>query len=190
MDKPGVKRYKIGKNGESAIIDRYNSILVLFKWFTTHDLDFGAYYEAAGNRRGFLYCNDEGDLKAFPKILYGDAGVHGYPEPYSVEQLRIDRDGEIERIRLMCFSFDYFSGDDPIPFHEIDMMVEIYVYDKIGAIYEIVPAFTGTGNCACLATIENIGETGVKIINEDRTGSFDFKSIKSMDEVMDFTRDF
>ena len=189
MQKPDNKRITIKEKGESLIIDHYKSILVLFKWNSARDIDFGAYYEATGRRRNFVFWGEAENLKAFPRISFEDEDPFNLPGPPNILRLRIDRDGDIERSRLMCFGAPHHSTNDTVPFHKIDLILEIYIKEKEGVVYEIVPAFTGTGNCTCLATIENIGESGVKIVNNGTVRAFDFGPNTKKDDFMDFARD-
>ena len=189
MNKPDIEPITIQKRGESQLIDHCEEISMWINWTTGHAVYFAAYYEATEDRRDLVFWGIKGDAMAFPKIVFDDFNYCPSILDDKV-QLKIYRDKDVKRIRLIAFNIDRLSADDTVPFHDIDIKVDVYLNFKSKKAFDIIPEFTGTGNFACLANIENVGESGVKFVIDGRVRPHDYSSTKSMDALMDFARDF
>jgi tellurite resistance protein TerA len=154
------------KKGEEAFVS-VKQLMVSMKWTTAADFDLAALYEGKDGKIGLVYFSELGDLNAFPFLqLSGDEGV-GDKGGENEETMRITKLDDLKYVWLLCWDYGAVDKGKPARFKDSD--IQVTISDDSGKSQNVTLDTGDTGNVTNIATIDNSGAMGPKIVNASKT---------------------
>jgi uncharacterized protein involved in tellurium resistance len=163
--------------GQSAVLPAsFNEMLVSLKWTKDVDLDLMAFYTTKDGQDGAVYTTNlggsHGDLNAHPFMkLSGDAGV-GAQGGDNQEDLTISKLDTMKKIFIAALNYTAQSKNTPEAFGDYDGGIQVKTdgqsdEDSFGLLLDSMEK----GTVALIATIDNTGVAGPKLVKENRVMS-------------------
>lgn len=172
---------QLKQKGAEAELGGIRQFVVSLSWTTAADFDLAAAYQSKSGDPGLVYFGEKGDLNAFPFMqLSGDQGV-GDSAGDNEETLRVTQLDDLESIWLVCWDYGAVQKGQPARFDGSDARVTLT--DDSGTHHEVHLATGDTGNACVIATIDNTGPLGARLINTSRAGTL--KGLRTLDQLMD-----
>jgi len=163
----------IKEKGQSAVLPKsFKEMLVSLKWSSKVDLDLMAFYETKDGKKGAIYSKllggSHGDLNAHPFMeLSGDEGV-GAGGGDSEETMTIASLDNMAKVHIAALNYTAQSKGTPEAFGNYDGGITVKTdgqseEDSFGLFLDSMEK----GTIALIATIDNTGLTGPKLIKEN-----------------------
>ena len=172
---------ELKQKGSEANVGGFKQLMVSMKWTTAADFDLAAAYEDKEGKQGLVYFGELGDLNAFPFMqLSGDEGV-GDTGGENEETMRITKLDGMKYVWLLCWDYGKVKDGKPARFKDSD--VSLSVVDDKGNAHNVDLDTGDMGNVAVLATIDNSGPIGIKLINTSKAGTL--KGLQKIQDLMD-----
>ena len=171
---------ELKQKGSEANVGGFKQLMVTMKWTTAADFDLAAAYEGKDGKMGLIYFGETGDLNAFPFMqLSGDEGV-GDKGGDNEEIMRITQLDEMKHVWLMCWDYGKVKDGSAARFKDSDVMLA--VMDDSGNTHDVALDTGDMGNIALLATIDNSGPIGAKLVNSSKAGTL--KGLNKLEDLM------
>ncbi len=169
------------QKGQEANVGGFKQLMVSMRWTTAADFDLAAAYEDKNGKQGLVYFGELGDLNNFPHMqLSGDEGV-GDSGGDNEETMRITKLDDMKYVWILCWDYGKVQDGAPSRFNDSD--VTLSVIDDKGNSHNVTLDTGDMGNVALLATIDNSGGVGPKIINSSKAGTL--KGLTKLQQLID-----
>jgi len=165
------------EKGSSAVLpSSFKEMLVSLKWTKDVDLDLMAFFDTKDGKKGGIYTNllggNLGDLNAHPFMkLSGDAGV-GAQGGDNQEDLVISKLDNLAKIYIVALNYTVQQAGGSESFGDYDGGITVKTdgqkeEDSFGMLLDSMEK----GTVALVATIDNTGVAGPKLIKENKVMS-------------------
>jgi tellurite resistance protein TerA len=172
---------ELKQKGQEANVGGFKQLMVTMKWTTAADFDLAAAYEGKDGKQGLVYFGELGDLNAFPYMqLSGDEGV-GDKGGDNEEVMRITKLDDMNYVWILCWDYGKVKDGAAARFKDSD--VSLTIIDDKGTTHDVTLDTGDMGNVAVLATIDNSGPVGAKLINSSKAGTL--KGLKKLQDLID-----
>lgn len=163
----------IKEKGQSAVLpSSFKEMLVSLKWTKDVDLDLMAFYETKDGQKGAIYTKNlggsHGNLNAHPFMqLSGDEGV-GAVGGDNEETMTISSLSNLAKVYIAALNYTAQSTGTPEAFGNYDGGITVKTdgqseEDSFGMLLDSMDK----GTVALVATIDNTGVAGPKLIKEN-----------------------
>jgi len=161
----------IAQKGHEAYITTLKNLTICLQWATTVQFELAAVYEGKNGQRGWVHSGDMGNLNAFP-FMY--LNMQGNNE----KTLQITSLSDIKTIHLFCFDKNLVNNKQWLQFKDSDIYLSVTDETKKNVFIEIDS--DNTGNICQLATIDNSGIMGAKLINVSQINTLDEVTLEKL----------
>jgi len=142
------------KGGEAYIA--LKDLIICLQWATTVQFELAAVYEAKNGQRSWVHNGDVGNLNTFPFMRLNT-------EKNNEKILQINNLSDIKIIKLFCFDKNLVNNKQLLKFKDSDIDLSLTDETKKSVLIEVDSS--DIGNICHLATLDNSGIMGAKLIN-------------------------
>ncbi len=175
---------ELRRRGIKADLIGFRQFLISMKWTTASDFDLAVVYEAESGRQDLVFSGQSGDPNAFPYIHAFMAEGIGDIGECNEENMRISKLTGIRYLWVLCWDYGKIQEGASACFKSGG--ISLSVTGANGKEHTVLLNADGNGNVALIATIDNSGADGPRLINNSKTALF--KNLKSVAQLIRFIK--